>query len=246
MHRYSPKRFPERDTRFKRTQIKKVNFNPSINGALFSAISNTSSLENITRLRRSVILFDDVKRIELSVNLDKKEIRDAEAIYLAFPFLIENFQFEIENAYSFLKPEEQQLPDSCRDWYLAQKWIRLYNQNSQIFWSAIEGPLIQLGSIQSGKWLHHLDLQESSIYSWLFNNYWWTNIPASQGGWNYKFRYAIGSDSVSTDRINAVRFGWDFQLPLQSAFIENDQSEGILPESSFSFCNINASNVIAL
>jgi hypothetical protein len=172
-HTVFPDRFPDKNTKFNRIQPKRIDSISSAQNSLFSSISSKSSLVNISRLDRTVVLYDNLKRIEFRVNLDKREVRDAEGVYISFPYAMKDFQFEIENAYSFLKPEIEQLPRSCRDWYLVQKWIRLFNGERQIFWSPLEAPLVQLSEIQTGKWLYNLDLNNSTLYSWLFNNYWW-------------------------------------------------------------------------
>jgi len=243
-HTVFPNRFPDKDTKFNRIQPKGIESKSFKQNSLFSSISTRSSLINIFRLERTVVLYDNLKRIEFRVNLDKREVRDAEAVYIGFPFAMEDFQFEMENAYSFLKPEIEQLPRSCRDWYLVQKWIRLFDGKQQIIWSPLEAPLVQLSEIQTGKWLHSLDLSKSTIYSWLFNNYWWTNTPASQGGWNYNFRYAVGSENGDTSRLKAVRFGSEFQTPLRGWFFEKDHSSGKLPTDRFSLCEVKNSNVV--
>lgn len=243
-HKVFPARFPDRDTKFNRTYPTYVEHQGAINGQVYSSISNRTSLNNISRAEREVILYNDLKRIDFILNLDKRETRNAEAVYVAFPFAMNDFKIEIENAYSFLTPEKGQLPDTCRDWYLVQKWIRLFNNNFSVFWSPIEAPLVQLGEIQTGKWLHNLDLKESTIYSWLFNNYWWTNIPASQGGWNYRFRYSISSSEGAPTRLDAFRCGWNHHSPLKAWFSNSEFPDAIFPEDSYSLCEINAPNVI--
>lgn len=239
----SPPLFPDCHTRFTRSTVQKCKRLPVKAQSVFSELKTRSSLAAITRLDRSVILYDDLKRIDFKMNLDKREVREAEAVYLAFPFLLEHFRIEIENAYSFFQPELEQLPASCRDWYLIQKWLRIFNTQFQVFWSAKQAPLVQLGAIQSGKWLNTLAIKQPSVFSWLFNNYWWTNIPASQGGWNYQFDYSLSS-AAGDRRLDAVRFGWNFHQPLQSRFISDDQEDGPLPEDFFSFCTVKDSNVI--
>lgn len=242
-HKLSPERFPRRDTKFNRICPTLIENTKIDQNELFTDISNRVSFSNITRADRTVRLYHDIKRIDFLLNMDKREVRRSEAIYLAFPFLLYNFQLEMENAYSFLKPEQEQLPGSCRDWYLVQKWIRIFNEKLSVFWSPIEAPLVQLSDIQTGKWLHNLDLKKSTIYSWLFNNYWWTNIPASQGGWDYTFRYSLSSSAGQPDRIKSFKHGWNHHSPLMSWFVA-DENNGKLPEDKFNFCEIDKDNVV--
>jgi alpha-mannosidase len=242
-HRVFPERFPDRNIKFNRICPTHIEHQKTINGQIYSSISTRTSLSNISRADRKVILYNNLKRIDFILDLDKRETRSAEAVYVAFPFAIDDFRIEMENAYSFLMPEEGQMPNTCRDWYLVQKWIRLFNNDFSIFWSPIEAPLVQLSEIQTGRWLHNLKLEKSTIYSWLFNNYWWTNIPASQGGWNYKFRYSLSSSDGNPDRVKAFQFGWNHHSPLMSWFVA-DENNGKLPEDKFNFFEIDKDNIV--
>lgn len=243
-HSVFPERFPRRDTRFTRTCPTQVEQLAPTAGPVTAGLNTRSAVVNISRLERSVRLHAGLKRIEFVAHMDKIEVRAAEGIYFAFPFQQPDFQVELENAYSFLTPEEGQLPGSCRDWYLVQKWVRLFNEQGGICWSPREAPLMQLGEIQSGRWLHELKIARPTIYSWLFNNYWWTNVPASQGGWNYRFGYAVGSYTGPPERSPALRLGWEYQTPLRGWFVDVDQDSGVLPGGRFSLCSVNEPNII--
>lgn len=239
-----PERFPGRDTRFTRTGPTNIEQLAPTVGPVTAGLNTRSAAVNIPRLERSVHLHAGIKRIDLVAHMDKTEVRAAEGIYFAFPFQQPDFKVELENAYSFLTPEEGQLPGSCRDWYLVQKWVRLFNEQGGICWSPREAPLVQLGEIQSGRWLHELKIARPTIYSWLFNNYWWTNVPASQGGWNYRFGYAVGSYTGPPARSPALRLGWEYQTPLRGWFVDVEQDSGTMPNGRFSLCSVNEPNVI--
>lgn len=229
-HWMFPDRFPERDTKFIRTRPEKSTIIHHAKGEVFEEITIHTEFGAVTRADRTIRIYNNLKRVDFILEMDKAEVRDAEAFYIAFPFKMENFQIELENAYSFLTPESGQMPESSRDWYLAQRFIRLWDDDTQIIWSPIEAPLVQLGDIQSGKWLHNLDMEKPTIMSWPMNNYWWTNVPASQGGWNYRFAYSITSGSTSEGRREAFQYGWDHHMPAESHFFEESQEGYPLPE----------------
>lgn len=236
-HWMFPDRFPERDTEFIRSIPEIGKIIKQVKGPVFDEITIRAQVAAVTRADTTIRLYHHLKRVDLILEMDKTEIRDAEALYVAFPFAMENFQMEVENAYSFLEPESGQMPESSKDWYLAQRFIRLWNPEMQIVWSPLEAPLVQLGGIQTGKWLHNLDLEKPTIMSWPMNNYWWTNVPASQGGWNYRFAYSLTSSNNGSDRGDAFQFGWEHHMPAEAQYFDEDKSgeiqfEGLLELSS--------------
>jgi len=229
-HWMFPDRFPERDTKFIRTKPEASKIISYVNGAVFEEITMRGAFGPITRVDRTIRLYKELKRVDLIIDMDKTEVRDAEAVYVAFPFAMDDFEIEVENAYSFLTPESGQMPESSKDWYLAQRFIRLWDKDLQVIWSPLEAPLVQLGEIQTGKWLHDLKLEKPTIMSWPMNNYWWTNVPASQGGWNYRFAYSLTSSSTEASRQDAFQFGWDHHMPAEAHFFEERQEGYALKE----------------
>ena len=70
----------------------------------------------------------------------------------------------------------------------------------------VEAPLVQLGEITFGRWADHLRMSRSAIYSWLTNNFWYTNFPGYQLG-ELSFRFAITTGTGRLDTAAATRFG---------------------------------------
>ncbi len=220
-HWMFPDRFPERDTEFIRTSAETAEVIKYEQGPIYDEITFRSAFGFVTRADNTIRLYHDIKRVDLILEMDKTEVRDAEAVYLAFPFEMQDFKVEMDNAYSFLQPEEGQMPESSKDWYLAQRFIRLWNKDAEIVWSPLEAPLVQLGDIQTGRWLHDLHMDEATIVSWPMNNYWWTNVPASQGGWNFRFAYSLTSSRSREDRKDAFQFGWEHHMPAEAHFSDD-------------------------
>jgi hypothetical protein len=66
-------------------------------------------------------------------------------------------------------------------------------------------PLIQVGDINTGKWATRLSICNGHIYSWIMNNMWFTNFPASQEGMT-KFTWSITSRTGPFDPEYAKSF----------------------------------------
>jgi len=64
---------------------------------------------------------------------------------------------------------------------------------------------VQLGEITFGKWADHLKLNRACIYSWLTNNFWYTNFPAYQLG-HLRFRFTLTTGAGEFDPEAAQAF----------------------------------------
>ncbi len=184
-------------------------------------------------LEQEVILYDDIKRIDIINRLHKQETLDPEAVYFAFPFAVRNGAFRFEIADADMAPDTEQLPRTTRDWHTVQNWVEIANGDYGVVWSPVEAPLVQLGGINTGKWLEKMDLSRTSIYSYAMNNYWMTNFKAAQGG-RIAFRYSLAGRPGGPDRIASSRFGWEVHCPLAAAWVPPGNQGGLdRPEGSF-------------
>jgi hypothetical protein len=169
-------------------------------GPVFGELIVESACENTPSIKQSIVLYRDLKRIDIINEVDKREVREKEGIYMAFPFNLTDPEIRIEIPDGFLEPEKDQLKGACRDWYCVQHQISLSDKEKTIIFAPLDAPLVQLQGINTGKWLDKLPMRNGWIFSYIMNNYWHTNYRGSQKGG--VFRYSITSGSEEK------RFGW--------------------------------------
>ncbi len=222
-------------------------------GPVAASLIVTSSPKMCAALEQRIILYDDVKRIDLVDVLDKQETFAPEAVYFAFPFevgpLSPDVRFEIADA--DMAPGKEQLPGTTLDWHAVQNWVEFSGKGARVVWSPIEAPLVEFGDINTGKWLKKLDLANAWVFSYAMNNYWMTNFKASQEG-RVEFRYSLtsalpasagtGVESAS-DRVAASRFGWDVHTPLVATWLPA-RNNGRFKTAGESFLSIDQPNII--
>jgi hypothetical protein len=132
-----------------------------------------------------------------------------------------------------MRPEIDQLPGACKEWYAMQHFARLTSKEGNLAFASLDAPLVCLGDINRGRWPEKLELRNGWLFSYVMNNYWFTNYKADQGGpVPMGFEYSITTQAASD--AEAARFGWQAAMPLQRRVIEKAQ-QGPLP-SSGSFC----------
>ncbi|HAJ95935.1 MAG TPA: hypothetical protein DCP02_06855, partial [Actinobacteria bacterium] len=213
--------YPGRDSKIKRISPENQEIIGIRNGEIFSELFTRSSIDCLFPDIISHFILDNCsKRIFLRNFISKVEKMDAEAVYFAFPFNIEKPVFKLNCHNGYFEPEKQQLPGSNRNWYCSQKWVDIYNKETALTWSSIEAPLVEIGDINTSKWLDKLEIDRADLFSYIMNNYWFTAAAAGQGGRNW-FNYCFTTKSSTFDPVSSYRFGHSFHYPIIAEFLED-------------------------
>lgn len=175
-------------------------------GPVFDSLTWQSRLPNVRRLETEVWLWHGLRRIDAEVRMDKRPWEKYEGLYVAFPFALSEPRAFIHNAGATFEAEAQQLPGTCRDFYAVEHFVAVEGNEGWAALSPVEAPLVQLGQINTGRWLDHLSVERACIYSWLMNNFWYTNFPGYQQG-VLRFRFALTTGRGALSLGDAERFG---------------------------------------
>ncbi len=203
--------------------------------------------KNTPRIQSEYLLYDSIKRVDILNTIEKDETRAKEAVYFAFPFAAEKpgLEYQIQNGWC--RPNEDQMPGACREWFTPQNLVHVSDGNFSVAWSTPDAPLVTLTDINRGKWLSHLPIANGHVYSYALNNYWFTNYRAEQGG-TFVFRYSITSGS-GLSREALARFDEDTRTPifayphLSSFSAAIAQSGRPMPAGGGSFLALDAPNL---
>lgn len=184
-------------------------------------------------------LIDGCKRVDFTNVLSKKETTEKEAGYFAFPFALNKPEWHIELPNGVVNPAAQMLPGADMAWYCAQDFVAASDANATVVWTAIDSPLVTLCDINRDTFQSPLPVDNGRLYAYAFNNYWFTNYKASQGG-EMTFRYSLTS-MPKYDPVAASRFGQSVRNPLIAKVIEPNTRTRTT--STASICSVNAPNV---
>ncbi|MCX6377210.1 MAG: glycosyl hydrolase-related protein, partial [Armatimonadetes bacterium] len=187
-----------------------------------------------------VILYEDTKRIDFENVLTKEETFDKEAGYFAFPFALRNPEFYVELPDGVVRPKKEMLPGACMQWYCLQDFAAAADESCAVIWTAVDSPLMTIGDLNRDTFKSPLPIENGHMYGYVFNNYWFTNYKASQGG-EMVFRFALTS-MKKYDPTAASRFGQSARISLPAAVCE--ASSGAVGPAPGSFCSASPSNVV--
>ncbi|MGB9687970.1 polysaccharide lyase family protein [Thermogutta sp.] len=178
----------------------------------------------------------DVKdQIKVDMILDKEKVRSPEGVHVAFPFYVPDGQMRMELAWAIVRPEADQLPGACKNYYTVQRWIDVSNEEFGVLWGSWDAPLVELGTIRTDVpqpfspegWLTHIEPTQT-ILSYVMNNYWETNYKADQEGPTL-FTYFILPHRGGYDPVAATRFGIETTRPLIALVVNRNTPPELLP-----------------
>jgi hypothetical protein len=190
-------------------------------GPLVASLLIESDAPGCKRLFREVRLVDGLHRVELINTVDKLAVRTKESVHFGYGFNVPDGVARMDLGWAVARPELDQIPGSCKNWFSVQRWVDIANDKFGVTWSPVDAPLVEVGGITANlvdskanewrTWIQHLEPSQT-IYSWVMNNHWYTNYRADQEG-PVVFRYAICAHKAFVPE-EAARFGMGCSQPL--------------------------------
>lgn len=202
---------------FQRDSVRNVQIEAGARGPVWKSLVVKADLDGAVTNRGLSVeyrLYETDKRVELHYNLKKLPVVAPEAIYVALPFSAPSSDWGMlyEAQGGNVVPGRDQIPGSSSDWQTLQSFLSVRGSGGQIVMGSDQAPLVQLGDFNLGKWMPVTRVEKPHVYSWVMNNYWFTNFRAEQEG-EFKWYYYLTS-VAQTNVAAAVRFGWGSRIPL--------------------------------
>ncbi|MBZ5497398.1 MAG: hypothetical protein LAP85_13435 [Acidobacteriia bacterium] len=135
-------------------------------------------------------VIDGIARVDIINRIDKLAVRTKEAVHIAFPFLVPGGQLRYDVADGIVRPESDQLPGACKNFFSVQSWVDISNSDHGVTWTTADAPLIEIGTITAEHPWAQSAQSSPVIYSYAMNNYWHTNYKADQEG-PVTFRFSL-------------------------------------------------------
>ena len=205
---------PKRDKyELSHTTVSGVTVDKGTNGQVWESIKIAAELAGTDKgtdksskgLEMEIRLYKNVKKVELKYTAHKQIVTDPEATYVAFPFALPDSRIVFETIGGTLSQGEQ-LPGSSSDWNVAQNFVAVRGKTGQIVVTSNEIPLWQFSDFNLGKFERYPKPGKTTLYSWVMNNYWFTNFRAYQeGGFSWSYQITSSKDTTNTF---ATKFGY--------------------------------------
>ncbi len=157
-----------------------------------TVITIHSKALNTPGIVSTITLLDARKQINILNEVEKTATLTKEGVYFAFPFTLKQPQVKYQSATAWVDPEKEMLPGANRQWFTTQGGVWQKGSDTSIAWATVDAPLITLQDINRGLWPESIQIRNGTVFSYVMNNYWYTDAPAQQGG-RFTFRYSLTS-----------------------------------------------------
>jgi alpha-mannosidase len=167
-------------------------------GPLVASLLIESDAPGCHKLTREIRLHALRNYIEIINTVDKKAVRAKEGVHFGFGFNVPGGTVRMDVPWGVVRPEEDQIPGACKNWFTVQRWVDISNPQRGVTWLTPDAPLVEIGGLTANLigslpdprvWMDKIGPSQT-IYSWAMNNHWHTNYRAEQDGPTV-FRYFI-------------------------------------------------------
>jgi hypothetical protein len=219
----------------------------SVSREPFGAVARLeSSSLNSPQVSTEIVLFDGQKKIMFVNHVRKSPAYTKEGVYFSFPLMMDHPEFRYDVQNGFVDPAHDQMPGGGKEWFSVQHWVEAQQGGVSVALVPIDAPLVTFGDIVRGTWPQEFGERSGDIFSYIMNNYYFTNWPAAQGG-DFTFRYVMSSGRDLTPEYLS-QLGRGEMTPLEvNEIISNDKAVSIqapLPSDEASFLEIDQPNVV--
>ena len=218
---------------FQRTAWRNVKASPGAGGPIWHSLRLDADLDGCATnkgAQAEIRLYDTEKRLELWFAIRKLPVPTPESVYVTLPFQSPDAKLLYEGQGGLVTPGEGQIPGSSSDWQTMQSFLSVRNTAGQIILGSEQAPLVQLGDFNLGKWMPVTQIAKPHVYSWIMNNYWFTNFRTEQEG-EFKWHYYLTS-TKDTSTATATRFGWGSRVPLVTRVLPAAKGKAATPAGS--------------
>ncbi|MEO6847577.1 MAG: hypothetical protein ABI254_09965, partial [Chthoniobacterales bacterium] len=200
-----------------------------------------SHATNTPEILSSITLLDGRKQIDIRNEVQKTATLRKEGIYFSFPFALQQPQMKYQGATAWVNPETDMLPGANQQWFTTQGGVYGKGTGNSVAWTSVDAPLISLEDINRGLWPEAIHIETGTLFSYIMNNYWYTDTPAQQGG-QFVFRYALTS-GADTSPAQAAILTAEQRAPLTSIRHYNMGWDPTLPDKGAGFLKISTAGV---
>lgn len=199
----------------------KVKISVKEKGALMASLLVESDAPGCRKLIREIRVHAPDNVVEIINVVDKTPIREKEGVHFGFGFNVPDGVVRMEIPWAIVRPEDDQLPGACKNWFTIQQFVDVSNERLGITMVTPDTPLIQVGGITANLigslsdtrfWRNKVEPSQT-IYVWAMNNHWHTNYRAEQEG-KTVFRFYLVPRENGFDPIQTTQLAQNYCQPL--------------------------------
>lgn len=201
-------------------------------GPVLARVMLRAEAPGAVSFERTLTLLADSDLLHIENTVDKKSVRQKEALHFGFPFDSTLRHSTLDAGYGTLRYPDGQLPGSNLDYLYGRRWLDVSSQDKGVQCLWIETPLAEPGAMiderrtidDTHKVWKTTSHPVATWFSYAMNNYWHTNYKADQSG-IARFRYALRPHGMY-DAVEVEKKADEFTQPLVALPLRADARPG--------------------
>ena len=230
----------------------------ALKGAVSDVMVANIKAKGVKEMQQMIILYNDIKRIDFVVNMDKapsmRRHEDyktytswgKESVFFAFPFNVPGFTIKHDLPGTVVEPIADQSDGSTTSHYGIQSFSDVSCKEFGITLATAECGLIEYGYPRHSQlWANESILKKpdkSFMFLYPMNNWFGTNIQVDQRG-KTRMTWSISSHQGNWIDGRAHLKGEEISHPLYATLLGKPNSSGRLPSGQFSFLESDKTNI---
>jgi alpha-mannosidase len=218
-------------------------------GPLVSMVRITQDGYRTKKIMTEISIEAGSERIYISNLLDRPVSRAKEGVHFEFPFNFPAGRIKYDTSWGSAEIDKDQLKGANRNFITATRWFDISDSKSGVSCALLDAPIFESGALISDPfrvgnpqwcgWIRKTSYN-STVYSYVMNNYWQTNYKADQPG-KALFRYSFLPHGQFREA-DSSRFAIEEAQPLIAA---TDAKEAIVSLLTISDTKIIATSIKA-
>lgn len=198
-----------------RLGMKNVRFIGRLDGQIYKSIFIEGDIDGCDNfgVKLEIRMFNNIKKVDFCYSFKRLPEVVPSSYYVSFPFGVSNAKLAVDVPGGLMFSGENQIPGSASTWNTMQNFFMAENDTIQVVVSSDEIPLVMLGNlIGENAFNRGKKYEVPHAFSWVMNNYWYTNFKATQEG-ELKWKYTMTS-FPKDNYTDAYKFSWSNRVPL--------------------------------
>lgn len=162
-------------------------------GPVFTQLRLRYSLPGTVRADVLLKLYEQLPRIDVTLQLGKTISSDIESIFMPLRPALEEAEVYLRKGAESFRPGVDQLPGTCMEYYMSDDGMACLARDGGVLIAAWDTPLLYMGQMAH----HPIRLCDGKpennrrpVYAWVMNNTWETNFKMDLSGF-CEYRYSL-------------------------------------------------------
>lgn len=178
-------------------------------------ISQDMEHPRVKNMNRQVEIFKEIPRAKVNIFFDRLSSIAPEVFYAKFPFPQDCEKPVATNGGIPYQLYEDQLPNSCKDFFVIDSWVKYDTKDGARIWSSGDAPIVSFGGHQMGMKLQDAPENTNELYSMLYNNLWVVNFCVdSPGEMSFEFDLTFDKNKLSVRQISDMADSYYMPMPI--------------------------------